>query len=76
MRLYVLVTSFEPLKAYIFEQGLVRLATVPYSTTKGNLKKRFIHLTNFSVNKKNESYKKNTTQIVKNENGKNSEEKP
>jgi tubulin polyglutamylase TTLL4 len=64
MRLYILVTSFEPLKAYIFEQGLVRLATVPYSTAKGNLKKRFIHLTNFSVNKKNEQYKKNTTQII------------
>lgn len=53
MRLYVLVTCFEPLKAYIFEQGLVRLATVPYSTSKGNLKKKFIHLTNFSINKKN-----------------------
>lgn len=60
MRLYVLVTCFEPLKAYIFEHGLVRLATVPYSTAKSNLKKRFIHLTNFSVNKKNTTYKKNT----------------
>jgi tubulin polyglutamylase TTLL4 len=38
---------------------LVRLATVPYSTAKGTLKKRFIHLTNFSVNKKNVDYKKN-----------------
>jgi tubulin polyglutamylase TTLL4 len=65
MRIYVLVTCFEPLKAYMFEQGLVRLATVPYSTSKGTLKKRFIHLTNFSVNKKNESYKKNTTQLTK-----------
>lgn len=61
----MLVTCFEPLKAYMFEQGLVRLATVPYSTSKGTLKKRFIHLTNFSVNKKNEAYKKNTTQLSK-----------
>jgi tubulin polyglutamylase TTLL4 len=60
MRIYVLVTCFEPLKAYIFTQGLVRLATVPYSTGKGSLKKRFIHLTNFSVNKKSETYVKNT----------------
>jgi tubulin polyglutamylase TTLL4 len=59
MRIYILVTSFEPLKAYFFEKGLVRLATVPYSTAKGTLKKRFIHLTNFSVNKKNVDYKKN-----------------
>lgn len=27
MRIYIVVTSFEPLKAYIFENGLVRLAT-------------------------------------------------
>jgi len=60
MRIYILVTSFEPLRAYIFSQGLVRLATQPYSTAKGSLKKRFIHLTNFSINKKAENYKKNT----------------
>ena len=29
LRVYVLVTSFEPLKIYIFKEGLVRLATVP-----------------------------------------------
>ena len=60
MRIYILVTCYEPLKAYMFQQGLVRLATVPYTTAKGSLKKRFIHLTNFSVNKKNVDYKKNT----------------
>lgn len=38
LRLYVLVTSFEPLKIYLFEEGLVRLATVPYSTSKSSLK--------------------------------------
>jgi len=27
MRIYIVVTCFEPLKAYIFKQGLVRLAT-------------------------------------------------
>jgi tubulin polyglutamylase TTLL4 len=47
------------LKAYIFKEGLVRLATVPYTTAKGSLKKRFVHLTNYSVNKKNENYQKN-----------------
>lgn len=56
LRVYVLVTSFEPLKVYIFSEGLVRLATVPYTTSKSSLKQRFVHLTNYSVNKKADSY--------------------
>ena len=44
----------------MFEDGLVRLATQPYSTGKSSLKKRFIHLTNFSINKKADNYVKNT----------------
>ena len=59
LRIYIVVTCFEPLKAYIFKEGLVRLATQPYTTTKGSLKKRFVHLTNYSVNKKSENYSKN-----------------
>ena len=59
LRIYILVTSYEPLKAYIFREGLVRLATQPYSTTKGSLKKRFVHLTNYSINKYAENYSKN-----------------
>jgi tubulin polyglutamylase TTLL4 len=61
LRLYVLVTSFDPLKIYLFKDGLVRLATVPYALTKSSLKQRFIHLTNYSVNKKAEQYVKNVT---------------
>jgi tubulin polyglutamylase TTLL4 len=38
LRVYVCVTSFEPLKIYLFKEGLVRLATVPYSTSKNSLK--------------------------------------
>ena len=37
----------------------MRLATVPYSTSKSSLKQRFVHLTNFSVNKKSDAYVKN-----------------
>jgi tubulin polyglutamylase TTLL4 len=59
LRVYVLVTSFEPLKIYLFRDGLVRLATVPYTTSKSSIKQRFIHLTNYSVNKKAETYQKN-----------------
>lgn len=69
LRIYILVTCFEPLKAYIFREGLVRLATQPYTTNKNSLKKRFVHLTNYSVNKKADNYSKNkktdATTIVK-----------
>lgn len=56
LRIYVLVTSFDPLKVYMFKEGLVRFATEKYSTNPKNLKKRFVHLTNYSVNKKAEGY--------------------
>jgi len=66
LRLYVLVTSFDPVKIYLFRDGLVRLATVPYSTSKSSLKQRFVHLTNYSVNKKAADYVKNTNSPNKN----------
>ncbi len=59
LRIYVLVTSFDPLKVYLFREGLVRFATEKYSTNSASLKKRFVHLTNYSVNKKAEGYVKN-----------------
>jgi tubulin polyglutamylase TTLL4 len=59
LRIYIVVTCFEPLKAYFFQDGLVRLATQQYSTAKGTLKKRYVHLTNYSVNKKADTYVKN-----------------
>jgi tubulin polyglutamylase TTLL4 len=37
----------------------VRFATEKYTLDPGDLKKRFIHLTNFSVNKKSENFKIN-----------------
>lgn len=64
LRLYVVVTSFEPLKIYLFREGLVRRATVPYSTSKSSLKQRFVHLTNYSVNKKADTYVKNENSNV------------
>jgi tubulin polyglutamylase TTLL4 len=64
LRLYVLVTSVEPLKIYLFREGLVRCATTPYSTSKSSLKQRFVHLTNYSVNKKADAYVKNVNANV------------
>lgn len=64
MRIYVLVTCYDPLKIYLFEDGLVRFATQPYSTDKSSHSKRFVHLTNFSVNKKANNYVPNKNQTL------------
>jgi tubulin polyglutamylase TTLL4 len=60
----VLVTSYDPLKVYLFKEGLTRFATEKYSTNLTSLKKRFVHLTNYSVNKRNiEGYVKNNDKV-------------
>mmetsp|Transcript_18545 Transcript_18545/g.23082 ORF Transcript_18545/g.23082 Transcript_18545/m.23082 type:complete len:189 (+) Transcript_18545:1026-1592(+) len=59
LRVYVLVTSFNPLKIYVYTDGLVRFATEKYSNDPNQLSKKFIHLTNFSVNKKSSKFVKN-----------------
>jgi tubulin polyglutamylase TTLL4 len=53
MRMYVVVTSFHPLRVYFYQDGLARFATENYSNDPKVLKNKFVHLTNFSVNKKN-----------------------
>lgn len=54
LRIYVLVTSFDPLRCYQFYDGLVRIATIKYN--KKNLNNKFCHLTNSSINEKNKEY--------------------
>lgn len=56
LRLYVLVTSFNPLKIYIYPDGLVRFASVKYNDDISYLHDRFMHLTNYSINKTNSTY--------------------
>jgi len=56
LRLYVLVTNYDPLKIYLFKEGLTRFATKKYNTKNKEIKKRYIHLTNYSVNKHNTEY--------------------
>lgn len=55
LRVYVLVTSIEPLRIYVYRDGLVRIATQLYSKpTETNMACRYMHLTNCSVNKMND----------------------
>ncbi|KAF4524404.1 hypothetical protein B566_EDAN009320 [Ephemera danica] len=49
LRLYVLVTSFRPLKAYLFKLGFCRFCTVKYDAAVQELDNMFAHLTNVSV---------------------------
>lgn len=49
MRIYVLVTSFNPLECFIYKEGLARFSTVPFSLDPKKMTNRLIHLTNYSV---------------------------
>ena len=53
-RLYVLVLSVQPLTAYLYKGGMARFATSRYKRpTDRNLNDVFMHLTNYSLNKRN-----------------------
>jgi len=52
LRIYILVTNYDPLKIYIYEEGLCRFATEKYDINKIN--QIYSHLTNYSINKYND----------------------
>lgn len=56
LRLYVLVTSYRPLKAYMSIEGFARLCSDRYDNSGADLDNRMVHLTNASVQRHNESY--------------------
>jgi hypothetical protein len=57
LRLYVLIKGYDPVEAYLCDEGLVRLCTENYKQpTPANMKNMFMHLTNFSLNKNNENF--------------------
>ncbi|CAH2302023.1 tubulin polyglutamylase TTLL5 isoform X2 [Pelobates cultripes] len=56
LRLYVLVTCYDPLIIYLYKEGITRFATEKYELTEKTLSNRFMHLTNYSVNKESASF--------------------
>ena len=58
LRIYVLVTCYDPLRIYIYKEGLARFASVSYSS-KIDKDNKYMHLTNYSINKKNDNFKQN-----------------
>ena len=58
-RLYVLITGLNPLKLYLYKEGIIRFATEEYSLDINKIDESFIFLTNVYTNEKNENkYKK------------------
>ncbi|XP_037066154.1 tubulin polyglutamylase TTLL4 isoform X2 [Peromyscus leucopus] len=64
LRIYVYVTSYDPLRIYLFSDGLVRFASCKYSPSMKSLSNKFMHLTNYSVNKKNAEYQANADETA------------
>ena len=56
LRCYVLVTAFDPLEVFFYEEGLVRICRTPYEPpTLENKGTATIHFANYAINKKKAS---------------------
>ncbi|XP_035157206.2 tubulin polyglutamylase TTLL6 isoform X3 [Callithrix jacchus] len=57
LRIYVLVTSCDPLRIFVYNEGLARFATTSYSRPcTDNLDNICMHLTNYSINKHSSNF--------------------
>ena len=56
IRLYVLVTSYHPLRVYMHRSGFARFSSTRYTTVKGELSNSLVHLTNVAIQKHGEDY--------------------
>lgn len=56
LRIYVLVTCYRPLKAYLYQQGFGRFCTEKYTSDLAKLDDMVIHITNVAYQKHSEGY--------------------
>jgi len=69
LRIYVLVTSFWPLKAFIHRKGLAHFATEKYDFDMEEITNQFSHLTNTTLNKRNENPEQELIELTGNDEG-------
>lgn len=60
MRMYCLVTSFSPLKVYMYRRGFARFTNARYSSRMEDIYDDFMHLTNVAIQKTAENYDERT----------------
>eukprot|EP00798_Chlamydomonas_sp_ICE-L_P019090 gene19090-25691_t len=57
MRIYTVVLSCDPLRVFIYKEGLARICTEKYQAPKAsNIGVSFMHLTNYALNKHNNNF--------------------
>jgi tubulin polyglutamylase TTLL6/13 len=60
MRIYVFVYGVDPLRVYVFREGLARFATQEYTCPgRGNMDNLFMHLTNYAINRNADNFEAN-----------------
>ena len=56
LRLYVLVTSFRPIRAYLFRRGFCRFCSAKYDRSTHQMDNMLVHLTNVAIQKQGVSF--------------------
>lgn len=56
LRIYALVTSYSPLRVYLYRSGFARFTSSRYSTRKEDITNTYVHLTNVAVQKHNPNF--------------------
>ncbi len=56
LRIYVLVTSYQPLTVYLYRTGFARFTHHRYTTNTEDINNNYIHLTNVAVQKTSDKY--------------------
>ena len=57
LRVYCLVYGSDPLRVFMFKEGIARFATAEYTEpTKNNLDNLYMHLTNYAINKDSDDF--------------------
>ena len=56
LRIYILVTSYRPLRVYQYKHGFARFCNAKYTSEVADIDNPFIHLTNVAIQKHSEEY--------------------